>query len=216
MYKRELGGFCGNNYGKIKRSFCSGDLRFRIHPAQYAGGFCGILTIDPNPYITPDPNVEITDCYSVSNITASFCRGTLAGFCGLNSSAKISNCYSTGSIDAAPDFQYLKGFCGILSVGQINNSFWNTQTTQLLEGCQNSSSSPGTINNLQGKTTDQMMMISIFTDAGWDFINTWNIGQNQTYPYLRKYNPADLNKDNNTNFSDFAILADNWLKTEMN
>jgi hypothetical protein len=46
---------------------------------------------------------------------------------------------------------------------------------------------------------------------GWDFINIWGIGENQTYPYLRKYSAADINEDESVDFGDLAILADNWL-----
>jgi hypothetical protein len=42
-------------------------------------------------------------------------------------------------------------------------------------------------------------------------VNIWDIGENQTYPFLRTYLPSDINKDNQTNFLDLAILAEHWL-----
>ena len=66
--------------------------------------------------------------------------------------------------------------------------------------------------NVMGRPTDQMRQESTFTNAGWDFIDTWNIGENQTYPYLRQHSPADLNHDGRADMLDFAILANRWLE----
>jgi hypothetical protein len=66
--------------------------------------------------------------------------------------------------------------------------------------------------NLIGLPTAQMQMRSTFADTGWDMVNIWDIGENQTYPFLRKHLPSDINKDGETNFYDLAILAENWLK----
>jgi len=53
---------------------------------------------------------------------------------------------------------------------------------------------------------------STFTDANWDFIEIWDIGENQTYPFLRVYPAGDINHDDIVNFHDLAILADHWLQ----
>jgi len=66
--------------------------------------------------------------------------------------------------------------------------------------------------NSYGKTTAEMQTMNTFTDAGWDFINVWNIGENQTYPYLRVYLAGDINKNGIVNFLDFAITANKWLE----
>jgi hypothetical protein len=63
-----------------------------------------------------------------------------------------------------------------------------------------------------GKTTAEMQTTSTFLEAGWDFVNVWGIGENQTYPYLRKYSAADINRDETVNFPDLAILAESWLE----
>jgi len=52
----------------------------------------------------------------------------------------------------------------------------------------------------------------MFTD--WDFINVWNIGENQTYPYLRTNSASDLNKDRVVNLIDLSILAEQWMREE--
>jgi hypothetical protein len=65
--------------------------------------------------------------------------------------------------------------------------------------------------NVIGKTTAEMQTESTFTDAGWNFVEVWNIGENQTYPLLRVRPTGDLNHDGRVDFFDVAILADDWL-----
>jgi hypothetical protein len=59
-------------------------------------------------------------------------------------------------------------------------------------------------------TDGEMKQQATFT--GWDFVEVWDIEENQTYPYLRLYSPADINHDKVVNFLDFAILAEHWLE----
>jgi len=83
---------------------------------------------------------------------------------------------------------------------EVTASFWDTQTSG------QATSAGGT-----GMTTGEMQTAGTFLDAGWDFVNVWGIGENQTYPYLRKYSAADINQDAGVNFLDLAALAENWL-----
>ena len=64
----------------------------------------------------------------------------------------------------------------------------------------------------EGKTTAEMQTESTFTDAGWDFIEIWDIGENQTYPFLRTHLAGDINHDDIVNFYDLAIIAGHWLQ----
>jgi hypothetical protein len=43
-------------------------------------------------------------------------------------------------------------------------------------------------------------------------VEIWNIGENQTYPYLRVYLAGDINKDGIVNFKDFAFVALQWME----
>jgi len=52
------------------------------------------------------------------------------------------------------------------------------------------------------------------TFTNWDFINVWDIGENQIYPYLRTVSASDLNKDNVTNFLDLCIVAEQWCEEQ--
>jgi hypothetical protein len=57
-----------------------------------------------------------------------------------------------------------------------------------------------------------MKMEDTFT--GWDFVEIWDIGENQTYPFLRIYRAGDLNHDEIVNMYDFAVIAEQWLEAK--
>ncbi|GEM_PF-5328339 len=77
------------------------------------------------------------------------------------SSIGVSFKYYSGGLVGRNDF-----------TGNIWNSFWDTQTSG------QATSAGGT-----GKTTAEMKKKSTFTN--WDFVNTWDIEEGKTYPYLR-------------------------------
>jgi hypothetical protein len=62
----------------------------------------------------------------------------------------------------------------------------------------------------EGKTTAQMKQRATFVD--WDFANVWDIAENQTYPFLRRHLPGDLNCDVHIDMLDLVILVDHWLE----
>jgi hypothetical protein len=57
-----------------------------------------------------------------------------------------------------------------------------------------------------------MKTTSTFTDAGWDFVEIWGLGEGQTYPYLRTELAGDSNHDKKVDFIDLSILASHWLE----
>jgi hypothetical protein len=84
--------------------------------------------------------------------------------------------------------------------GGVWECFWDIETSGLT-----------TSDGGEGKTTAEMQTASTFLEADWDFVDVWGIGENQTYPYLRKYSAADINQDDIVSFPDLTILAENWL-----
>ena len=50
------------------------------------------------------------------------------------------------------------------------------------------------------------------SEAGWAVVEVWGVGENQTYPYLRKYSAGDLNHDGLVDWRDLAIFAGHWLE----
>jgi hypothetical protein len=214
------GGIAGINRSRAAISNCNSSGS--IHGNGQVGGLAG----GNSRGIISDGIV--TNCYSTSSVEGnrtvggliglnksvvenSYSTGSVSGIesvgglVGINSYNKygygeISNCYSTGSVSGTTN---VGGLVGLNDSGTVGNSFWDTQTSG------QKTSAGGT-----GKTTEQMQAMSTFTDADWDFIDTWDIGENQTYPYLRVYLPSDINKDGIVNFLDFAITANQWLKEQ--
>ena len=56
-----------------------------------------------------------------------------------------------------------------------------------------------------------MQTENTYIDYGWDFVDVWNIGEKQTYPFLRVYPAGDLNHDGSVDMLDLATLANHWL-----
>jgi hypothetical protein len=137
----------------------------------------------------------ITDCYSTGSVTGS---GGVGGLVGFNGDGTITNCYSTGSVSG---ISYVGGLVGGNQWGTTMASFWDKQTSG------RSLSAGGT-----GKTTAEMKTVRTFANAGWDFVEIWSIGENQTYPFLRTEPAGDLNCDKKVDLADLAILALHWLE----
>ena len=156
---------------------------------------------------------HIDGCYSTASIAAD---GTFSGeltpafggLVGMNASS-ISSCYAVSEI--ANDYGVSGAMVGINTTSAvIANSYWDIETTGEPNMCGNPEDP--NCDNSYGKTTSQLQQQSTFT--GWDFIGVWNIGENQTYPYLRTVPAGDINKDKTVNFLDVAILGEKWMKEE--
>jgi len=145
----------------------------------------------------------ISNCSATGNVSGDSKVGGLVGYFYHNA---ISNCYSAGSVVGTTD---VGGFVGYHSIGSYDKCFWDNTINPGLDGIGNT-----TDPNVIGKSTANMQTKSTFTDAGWDFMEIWNIGENQTYPYLRVYPAGDLNHDGVVNLPDFAIFALHWLEED--
>jgi hypothetical protein len=185
------GGFNPDSIGTISRCYATGSVTGN----RYVGGLVGV---NGDLDLGGMPLVSITNCYAIVAV-----RGG-AGLVGFNYSGggrpphnfiAISNCYAAGRVDANGG-----GLTGSPSL-PLSNCFWDIEATG------QTTSGSGT-----GKTTAEMKTLSTFTSAGWDFVDTWGIGENQTYPFLRTYSGTDLNYDGVVNFIDFAVLANHWLE----
>jgi len=184
-----VGGLVGYNSGAITRCYSTGAVS---GTGDNVGGLVGI-----NAYGT------VTECYSTGTVNGNYCVGGLVGSNGECLGREcypgwISKCHATGSVSGTGGVGGLVG--SILGPSVVTGSFWDIQTSG------QTTSDGGT-----GKTTAEMQTAGTFLEAGWDFVNVWGIGENQTYPYLRKYSAADINQDASVNFLDLALLAENWL-----
>jgi hypothetical protein len=138
----------------------------------------------------------ITYCYSTGDVTGNVEVGGLVGY---NEDGSITNCYSAGSVSGSG--LLLGGLVGSEDDGFTKDSFWDIETSE------QTTSASGV-----GKTTAEMKTKSTFTDAGWDFVEVWGIGEKQTYPFLRTEPAGDFNYDKKVDLFDLAILASHWLE----
>jgi len=178
-----VGGLVGANYGMITNCYSTGRVAGRYH----VGGLVGANWSSDRARITNcystgsvsgwynvgglvgDNVSTITNCYSSGSITEVLWG--VGGLVGNNDFGSITHCYSTGSVTGGV---LLGGLVGVLKGGQVVASFWDTQTSG------QPTSAGGT-----PKTTAEMKTKSTFTDAGWDFVNIWDICEGTNYPRLR-------------------------------
>jgi hypothetical protein len=182
------GGLVGTNYdGTVSKCYSTGS----VGGEDCVGGLAG----------------ENINCASISNSYSTGSVGgtgdCIGGLVGVNSGsyggwAVIGNCYSTSLVSGTG--LYVGGLAGYSGYGDISSSFWDVNTSDW------ATSAGGT-----PKTTAEMETQSTFTSAGWDFIEVWDIGENQTYPFLRTYLAGDINHDGVVDFRDIAHLAESWL-----
>ncbi len=202
-----VGSLVGVNYGTISDCYSTGSVSGSGGAGGLVGDNSGIIS---NCYSTGavsgasyfvgglvgyNYQGTLTSCYATGSVSGYEYVGGLAG---ANYSI-ITNCYSTGSVSGTYDVGGLVGYKEDSS--SFNSSFWDINTS-------GQTTSAGGI----GKTTAQMKQTSTF--ANWDFIETWGIIENQTYPYLMTGPAADLNHDKKVDFADFAIFAENWLSSD--
>jgi len=134
------------------------------------GSLCGYLR---GRYSSPAALIE--NCYSEGKVTGNGYKvGGLLGDAD-GTYAKVSKCYSVGKVIGS----HKKGLNGhIYDNAKIIDSYWDMQTS----GC---SSSSGGI----GKNTSQMMQKATFVN--WDFVDVWDIVENETYPFIRPLIPEE-------------------------
>jgi len=146
---------------------------------------------------------KITDSYTIGTISGVSSVGGLVG----DNNNVVVKCYSDAQVSG--DY-HIGGLVGGKSWDDSYTScFWDANVNPDMNGFGN-----GSHPNVIGKTTAEMQTETTFTGAGWDFVEVWNIGENQTYPFLRVYPAGDINHDGIVNFKDVSILCEHWLEGE--
>ncbi|MFH1194249.1 MAG: LamG-like jellyroll fold domain-containing protein [bacterium] len=198
-----LGFFGKTNTGAVIQNLGLVDINI-MGTLDYIGGLVGIANTS-----------SISKCYSTGSVTGS--TSSIGGLFGLLLQSNVANCYSTASVigyNRTGGFvgeigggslsycyskglvtaggPYVGGFTGNSNIS-ITISFWDTETS----GKATSAGGAGVV----GKTTAEMITLSTFTSAGWDFYGEsangtneiWNIGngRNNGYPYFQWQYPAD-------------------------
>ena len=192
-----VGGLVAWNEGYVLNCYSTGDVS---GGGDGVGGLVGV-----------NYSGIVSNCYSTGDVNGVDYVGGLVAW----NYGNILNCYSTGDVDGTYDVGGLVGENGYSNssncyVGVITNSYWDAETSGEPNMCGSQSACSSGCDPNYGKTTDEMHKQFTFTD--WDFINVWNIGENQTYPYLRVYLAGDINKDRIVNFLDIAITANQWME----
>ncbi len=155
----DVGGLIGNhNLGTISKSYSTST----VTGGNNAGGLVGF---------TSD---NIDNSFATGNVSGA---DNVGGLAGSLDSGIISKSYSTGTVSGSSNIGGFAGSKG--SFGAASNSFWDTQTSGTT-----SALGAGSATGITGKTTSEMQSQSTFTDASWDFTNTWEI--NGDYPILQE------------------------------
>ncbi len=202
-----VGGLVGDNYGTITECHSTGSVTGGWDVGGLVGSNSGTITeCYSTGSVTGGWDVgglvgsnsgTITNCYSTGSVTGMDYVGGLVGYDG----GAITNCYSTGSVTGT---EYVGGLVGYDEEGVVTASFWDVNTSS------QSTSAGGT-----PKTTAEMKTKSTFTDAGWDFVNIWDICDGTNYPRLQWQIPfaragGDFLCPYGADFMDFAVLALAW------
>lgn len=176
-----IGGLVGNNGDTVSNSYATGSVMTGTS-SSYVGGLAG-----------NNDNCTISNSYATGNVTGGAGSGYVGGLVGKNSydfngdaGGWVINSYATGSVTGGVGSSYVGGLAGSNGiVSNISNSYWDTQTTGQSIGI-----GVGTTSGATGRTSAQMMLMSTFSNAGWDIANAggsgavWRIYEGSTTPWL--------------------------------
>jgi len=225
-------GYIWGGYGEITNSFSTGSVNCPLGTGGLIGAIEQFVNVSES-YSESDVNgseilgglvggigdeSRISDSYSrgevISESVFVYNGGGVAGLIGTTLffegdqvDAYIINSYSSGLVDAINTVD-TGGLAGRVNVGQltkspiVTSSYWDVNTS-------NQSTSFGG----EGKSTTQMILQSTY--EGWDFVNIWDIDQEnyRSYPFLRGLTVScqwDLDGDGEVGITDFLILLANW------
>ena len=135
----------------------------------------------------------------------------------------ISKSYWAGYINITGNTQSVGGVIGYLvdsELLEVTNSFWDIETSDVLDGVGNDLIPPPDLTSAFGLPSDEMKVMSTYTSVGWNFSTIWNINPtlNNGYPYLRFFNPPEpdvFNPPTNLTFTqDGRNVTLNWSPPE--
>ena len=214
-----VGGLIGVNYISISNCYSIGD----VQGLNSVGGLVG------------DNGDSLSNCYSIGDVngfdavgglvgknggsvsnsysTGDVSGGTrVGGFLGVNYGT-VLNCYSTGDVSGG-DID-VGGLLGWNIYGNVSNCFWDTdtQTHGITESV--GLNEGGILTNVSGLATAEMQIKSTFTDAGWDFVDIWDLTcEGMNYPrFIRQITPADFLCPHGVDFRDYLFFAGYWRDT---
>jgi hypothetical protein len=207
-----IGGLVGGNIGGIGQSFNTGAVNVNVLNNTTGGvvAIGGLMGGIINPF-NPPPLPLLTNSYNmgavsvtVQNNSSQILTGGISGTNGFSNSSlgplpggTISNTYNAGAINVqviSNTGQIITGGVvgDIVAGAVVTDSFWDTQTsgqsngvgagsgTNIVGGCLGGGS-------CSGGGTANLSAAATYTNAGWDFTNTWGIIEGVSYPYLKPF-----------------------------
>jgi hypothetical protein len=212
----KVGGLVGKNDqdGTISNCYSSATISGDESVGGLAGSSSGIIT---NCYsagsVSGDNRVgglagyggNISNCYSTASVLGVDRVGGLVGQGG-----RISNSYAAGSVSGG---EYVGGLVGYDSgSNNYTKGFWDYTVNPDVNGIGNTTDA-----NVIGESTANMQTRSTFTDAGWDFVDTWDICEGTNYPKLtwQISLPGDFGCPDGVDWSDLGVLCEQWLFEEL-
>ena len=167
---KNVGGITGQCHGTIQNCWNSATVS-----GQWSGGISGNTA----------QSGSIINCYNTGTIYGSTNAGGIVGA----HNKSISNCYNTGSVTGTAPGQIV-GIAYNVTGATISNCYYKS-----------SDSNPGIGQNNANLSQPTQLSADKFKDStkfvGWDFTNTWKMGENG--PDLRYFYTITFNSNGGTN-----------------
>jgi len=171
----------------------------------------------------------ITDCYAAGSVIGeeyispgditgpkTMYSYQVGGLVGANN-GQVMFSYSSSNVEG---HQEVGGLIGAQEKGESVSCFWDVEASRTTDGVGNLGPDP---EGVTGKTTAEMQTANTLFGAGWDFVDEtengtddiWSICEGQDYPKLTwQFVVGDFDSDMDTDFADFCILAERWLRPD--
>ncbi|MGA1792950.1 MAG: GLUG motif-containing protein [Thermoplasmatota archaeon] len=195
-----IGGLIGYNSGSILHSYSTGMIS--INDSKDADNIGGLNGLNDG---------SISDCYAEVSIyyTLANNHGYIGGMVGNNyglGEATITNSYAVFDPKGF-DFKNVGGVIGN-NLGSSSGCFFDE--TIYPEG---EAIAIGNTSGAYANSTTKMQKKETFLNEGWDFVNSWGIIQNVTYPWLYPlYHAPEIEVEKPDHASqDTEYIVDYWL-----
>ncbi len=158
---KNVGGLVGRaSSSEVAMSYSSGHI---VAIDAWSGGIAGYLN-----------NSKLINSYSTGNVEADNRSGVLVG--GFYRSSEIINSYAKGLAWTYGENKYSKGYRGLIGANDPSGGRNTVENTYYDKDV-------GILDDDYGRTTEQMMSQSNYTD--WDFDSIWKIDEGNDYPVFR-------------------------------
>ncbi|MFP4115758.1 MAG: hypothetical protein ACLFTQ_00930 [Candidatus Aenigmatarchaeota archaeon] len=184
--QEEVGGVVGYNSGDVVNSRFVGEVS---GDASWIGGIVGSNTVGGSisgSYFTGDVEGgrtiggsaganagDITDSYAIGDVEGSKTVGGLVGW----NNGSVKGSYNVGEVEGE---EWVGSVIGWNAQGGILSDLVWDADVEMERGI---GGNEGVSGNLEGKTTEEM--VSKETYKNWNFDDTWDIAEDETYPYIQ-------------------------------